>query len=349
MLAIHDDIQEILVKDYNPFNPPLRDLQELDFYGFISFHPVHWNAVQDLIVQNGGFHTIKLFGAPWMLSYISLKYASLLCTKPAFPVVDAEGKSCGSLSPLRILRIPAEPCHKTCSGGFRQLQTLQIKWTIVRTFLDLSEFAQAIRIFVKNLKQNMSDGPAVDRFGDTRNEVQHRMLCLPKPDDPLGFIFNTCDMPGKQIARELDVYRVCWLAARIFTTHVTFPLPCLRPFRENLLPQLQGTISKILDHQANDNGSNESDVLEILLWCTMIGGIAAEDGAPARRLWYAFQLKRLYLSLNIQSWTRMQELMRSFAWVDVGCDNAGYSLWMEAQRVEDYRAPLEEPCVVEIA
>lgn len=68
MLAIHDDIQEILVKDYNPFNPPLTDLQGLDFYGFISFHPVHWTAVQDLIVRNGGFHTIKLFGAPWMLS-----------------------------------------------------------------------------------------------------------------------------------------------------------------------------------------------------------------------------------------------------------------------------------------
>lgn len=276
---------------------------------------------------------------------ISLKYASLLSTVPAFPVVDAEGKLFGNLSPLRILRIPAEPLHRTCSGGFRQLQTFQIKSTIIRSLLDLSEFAQAIGIFVKNLKQNMSDGPVVDRFGDTRNEVQHRMLCLPKPDEPLGSIFSTCDIPENPLARALDVYRVCWLAARVFTTHVTFPLSCLGTFREDLLPQLQGAISRILDHQTNND---ETDILEILLWCTMIGGIAAEDGDPSCRSWYAFQLKRLYLALNIQSWTRMQELMRSFAWVDVGCDDAGYSLWMEAQRVKDYRAPLEESCVVGI-
>jgi hypothetical protein len=67
-LAVHDDIQESLAKDYNPFNPPLQDLQGLDFYGFSSFHGVHWNAIRQLVMRNGGLHTVKLYGAPWFLS-----------------------------------------------------------------------------------------------------------------------------------------------------------------------------------------------------------------------------------------------------------------------------------------
>jgi hypothetical protein len=70
-LAVHDDIQESFEKDYNPFNPPLMNLQGLDFYGYTSFHSlhaIHWNAILNLSMRKGGFHNIKLYGAPWFLS-----------------------------------------------------------------------------------------------------------------------------------------------------------------------------------------------------------------------------------------------------------------------------------------
>lgn len=279
-----------------------------------------------------------------------------MSTKPVLPIVDPEGNSYGDLPPLKILGISAEPSHKTCSGGFRQLQTLNVKSTIIRTFLDLCEYAQATRIFLKDSKQ--SDGSAMDRFGDTRNVVQHRMLCLPNPDEPLESIFtNTKDCnnndndnnnnPGEAVAAALDIYRVCWLAAKIFTLHVTFPLPCSRQIREGQLPLLQDAISRCYLHKQSNDNSNWAEISEILLWCTTVGGIAEEDGDPARRSWYAFQLRRLCLTLNIHSWARMQELLCSFAWVDVGCDATGYKLWMEAQHVEDYYYP-DKPHVEEV-
>ncbi|KAL1849526.1 hypothetical protein Plec18170_007433 [Paecilomyces lecythidis] len=66
-LAIHDD-DVTMQKDYNPFNPPFQGLQALDFYGCRKFNPCHLDAVVQLVRQNGGFQTIKYYGAPWFLS-----------------------------------------------------------------------------------------------------------------------------------------------------------------------------------------------------------------------------------------------------------------------------------------
>ncbi|RLL95882.1 hypothetical protein CFD26_103616 [Aspergillus turcosus] len=341
-LAVHDDIKESLAKDYNPFNPPLQDLQGLDFYGFSSFHGVHWNAIRQLVMRNGGLHTVKLYGAPWFLSYTSLKYAMFTASTPEFPIMDATGNMYGSDSPFQILQISARPWHKTlCNGGFRQLQTLRIKKSIIRALLDLSEFAQAVQLHLP--KQD--DAVAMDRLGDLRNLVQHRLLCLPKPSDPLleEGIFEK-NNNGRQRVQEdeqqeeegmakamtMEVYRACWLAAFLFSTHVTFPIPATRPTREGLVPQLQDAIRRSSDPLADENEDEDRGKSEILLWCTMIGGIAAQDGAVERRSWYAGQLRKLCHTLNIQTWAKMQELMRSFAWVDVACDEGGYRLWMEA-------------------
>jgi hypothetical protein len=265
---------------------------------------------------------------------------------PEFPVMDATGNMYGSDSPFRILQISARPWHRTlCNGGFRQLQTLGIKKLIVRALLDLSEFAQAVQLHLPK----QYDAVAMDLMGDIRNVVQHRLLSLPKPSDPLleEEIFEKNndghqrveedeqeEEEGMAMARTItmEVYRACWLAAFLFSTHVTFPIPATRPVRENLVPQLQDKIRRssdsLTDEDENQDECNAKS--EILLWCTMIGGIAAQDGEVERRCWYAGQLRKLCHTLNIQSWAKMQELMRSFAWVDVACDEGGYRLWMEA-------------------
>jgi hypothetical protein len=275
---------------------------------------------------------------------------------PEFPIIDPTGNMYGSDSPFQILQISTgesvRPWHKTlCNGGFRQLQTLRIKKSIVRTLLDLSEFAQAVQLHLP--KQD--DAMAIDRLGDIRNLVQHRLLCLPKPSDsPLlleeGIFEKKNNNNGHQRVEEdeqqeegkshttamamamtmtMEVYRACWLAAFLFSTHVTFPIPATQPTRENLVPQLQDAIRRSSD-LADENKDEDKGKSEILLWCTMIGGIAAQDGEVERRCWYAGQLRKLCHTLNIQTWAKMQELMRSFAWVDVACDEGGYQLWMEA-------------------
>lgn len=245
---------------------------------------------------------------------------------PEFPIIDPTGNMYGSDSPFQILQISARPWHKTlCNGGFRQLQTLRIRKSIVRTLLDLSEFAQAVQLHLP--KQH--DAMAMDRLGDIRNLVQHRLLCSPKPSHPLLLLeegifekknnghqrvegVEQQEEEGMAKAMTMEVYRACWLAAFLFSTHVTFPIPATRPTRENLVPQLQDAIRRSSDSSAHDEDKGKS---EILLWCTMIGGIAAQDGEVERRCWYAGQLRRLCHTLNIQSWAKMQELMRSFAWV----------------------------------
>ncbi|KAJ5833569.1 hypothetical protein N7474_001880 [Penicillium riverlandense] len=352
-LAVHDDMRESLAKDYNPFNPPLQDLQGLDFYGFSSFHGVHWNAIRQLVTRNGGLHTVKLYGAPWFLSYTSLKYAMFTLSTPEFPIIDPTGNMYGSDSPFQILQISStsekiRPWHTTlCNGGFRQLQTLRIKKSIIRTLLDLSEFAQAVQLHLP--KQD--DAMAMDQLGDIRNLVQHRLLCLPKPSDSLLLLeegifeknnsghqrVEEVQQEGKKshttavaMAMTVEVYRACWLTAFLFSTHVTFPIPATRPTRENLVSQLQDAIRRSSDSLANDNEDDDKSKIEILLWCSMIGGIAAQDGEVERRCWYAGQLRKLCHTLNVQSWAKMQELMRSFAWVDVACDEGGCRLWMEA-------------------
>lgn len=274
----------------------------------------------------------------------SLKYAMFTASTPEFPIIDPTGNMYGSDSPFQILQISARPWHKTlCNGGFRQLQTLRIRKSIVRTLLDLSEFAQAVQLHLP--KQH--DAVAMDRLGDIRNLVQHRLLCLPKPFDPLLLlegIFEKNNNNGHQRvegveqqeqvgmakAMTMEVYRACWLAAFLFSTHVTFPIPATRPTRENLVPQLHDAIRRSSDSLADMNEDEDKTKSEIVLWCTMIGGIAAQDGEVERRCWYAGQLRKLCHTLNIQTWAKMQELMRSFAWVDVACDEGGYRLWMEA-------------------
>ncbi|PKX95963.1 uncharacterized protein P174DRAFT_419858 [Aspergillus novofumigatus IBT 16806] len=334
--------------DYNPFNPPLQDLQGLDSYGFSSFHGVHWNAITQLVMRNGGLNTVKLYGAPWFLSYTSLKYTMFTASTPEFPIIDPTGNMYGSDSPFQILQISVRPWHKTlCSGGFRQLQTLRIKKSVVSTLLDLSEFAQAVQLHLHLPRQD--DAMAIDRLGDVRNLVQHRLLCLPKPSDQvfLEGIFENKNNDGHErveedkqqtaMATTMELYRACWLAAFLFSTHVTFPISATRPTRENLVPQLQDAIRRSSDSLADENEDEEKAKSEIVLWCTMIGGIAAQDGELERRCWYAGQLRKLCHILNIQSWAEMQKLMRSFAWVDVACDEGDYGLWMEAY-------PFSRPC-----
>ncbi|GAD98832.1 conserved hypothetical protein [Paecilomyces variotii No. 5] len=318
-LAIHDDVSSVQ-RGHNPFNPPFRGLQALDFYGCRKFNPCHLDALVQLVGQNGGFQNVKYYGAPWFLSYTSLKHAMVTSTKPMFPIADPTGKQYGDTPPLKILKIPVEPFHRTFNRGFYQLKALQVKDHIIKTLAHVGELAQCAQLCIPR----GYEAETADLLGDARNTVQYRVLFLPKPSDPLNHIFDgTPPLPA------IEIYNACWLATSIFTTHVTFPIPQTHSVREHFVPLLQDAISEA-DSLFNDKGNSE-----ILLWCTMIGGIAAEDVRLAQRAWYAAQLRKLCVALDINDWAYMKGLMRSFAWLDSGCDDSGYRLWREAYALED--------------
>lgn len=230
-----------------------------------------------------------------------------------FPISDPSGRQYGDTPPLKILKISKAPLHRTFNHGFHQLKALQIKDYVIKTLVHVGELAQCLQIYTR--RENGAD--AIDLLGDARNTIQYRVLYLPKPSDSLDDIFD-----GTPRVSAINVYRACWLATSIFSKHVTFPVPLSHSVRERFLPCLRDAISK------TDSIFSEMYVSEILLWCTMIGGIAA-DGHPAHREWYAAQLRKLCNVLNIDDWDKMSGLMRSFAWLDSGCDAAGYKLWME--------------------
>jgi hypothetical protein len=338
LMAIHDPQGEIVGSDfepeYDPFSHPLQDLGALNLYGS-AIRPAHWRGLQALIQQNGGFHTLRHTETQWALGWsgiclpfyfsmltgpgsISLKYAVNTSTKPAYPPVDHEGNYLQYSSPLKLMGIGRMPCHLK-SNGFRVLQQFQIRESIVRTFLDLGDLAEGMQMLVCK----RSDAATRDRIADARNAVQYRFLNLPRLNEPLSAILdfskNQVDAEFASIA--LAVYKCCWLASSIFTTHITFPLPTKRRFREDLVPQLQSAIADC------DPIASRRDVAQMLLWCLMIGGIAAEDVDPALRSWYVARFEELCEMLDIQTWLDVQELVRCFAWTDVACDHGGSKIW----------------------
>lgn len=56
-------------KDWNDVNPPLQEAQWLHIYGSRVYEPFHWQAVQDIIRNNGGLSCLKMFGTAWLVSW----------------------------------------------------------------------------------------------------------------------------------------------------------------------------------------------------------------------------------------------------------------------------------------
>lgn len=54
--------------DYNPFSSPLATLGAIDVYGLNPLHPVHWQGLNTMVEQHGGFENLKLYGSRFLLS-----------------------------------------------------------------------------------------------------------------------------------------------------------------------------------------------------------------------------------------------------------------------------------------
>jgi hypothetical protein len=246
-------------------------------------------------------------------------------TKPAFPAVDVDGNNLLFTSPSKLLGTAPSDITQT---GFRCLKQFHIRKSILLTFLDLRELAQGI----DTLNPRSGDGPTRDKILDARNLVEYRFLNLPRMTDPLSAIVDVLEeeIDDKTANTAMTLYEMSWLAASIFTTHVTFPLPSARCYRVKQVPQLSFALTSS-EHIVREHRELE----ELRLWCAMIGGITAGDLGPAIRSWWAARVRQLCEALDLKTWSEVQQLMRSFVWTNVACDHSGNKLWVETGLGED--------------
>ena len=243
--------------------------------------------------------------------------ASVTLTRPPFPIINPDGEDFIYQSPLRFLTSPQPPRYMPCRG-FTQLSCVYIKKDIIQVFLNLSELSQVIQAFT----EGRCSSNKLDALLDCRNLVQHQLLSLPDETEPLDLISLDKDTIQQIPQFAVQIYKSCRVAALLYSTHVTFPLPRTTQTRLRVVPELQTTICEI------NLRFVEEQVLRVLLWCTVVTGIASK-GAPEHP-WFVAQLLKLSDLLDIRSWQELQEIMRGFAWVDTACDQGGYALWEES-------------------
>jgi hypothetical protein len=244
----------------------------------------------------------------------SLIQAAITMSKPVYSLFEPDGKPYTYIPPTKLFQTN-KPQTLEYGRGFRYLQSIGIRADIAQIFVDLGQLSQIIQ----QLGETAYKSPAIDMVGDCRNSVQHRLLSLQPiaaPADP----FTILEFGAISSLQALSLYETCRAAALLFSTSVTFPVSRTSHQREEILMNLQEQI--LIFDQKN---SEDRDVLGLLLWCVVIGGIAAEH-SPIRQ-WYAAQVRQLSIEYGVQNWHYMKELMNQFAWLDTACEAGGLTLW----------------------
>ncbi|KAL2850456.1 hypothetical protein BJX68DRAFT_236966 [Aspergillus pseudodeflectus] len=91
-IAVNYKVAGRVVRDSSPFTPPGLGIHHVDIFGTGEFHPLHWEALKDLIHGRGGLETIQMTSLPWLVTMADLFHAVGCLEKPAYPLLDSTGK-----------------------------------------------------------------------------------------------------------------------------------------------------------------------------------------------------------------------------------------------------------------
>jgi hypothetical protein len=183
---------------------------------------------------------------------------------------------------------------------------------VIDIFLNLKDYSEAVDAY--------SNGASLpDCMADNRNWVLHRLLSLPSMSATA--LLSQIDFLSEDFHSAILCFEACRLTATMYCIHVTFPVPRSTYARRLLLPQMKESIGKI--HLA----AREQALGELLLWCVVVGGIAA-SGQP-ERTWFATQLFNVSTSLDLTKWSDAKVVLRKFAWLDSACSRGGAAFWNE--------------------
>ncbi|KFY94549.1 hypothetical protein V501_01903 [Pseudogymnoascus sp. VKM F-4519 (FW-2642)] len=310
-LAINETKEDEEPADWSPFSPPFRSLQWLDIYGTQNYSMPHIVAVQDIIRKRGGIRNIHTIGLAWLISCSELIYCAATLSQPQHPLLDPFGQDI-EFYPLATSSKPSAPKHHSdiTASGLSYLQISGLCPEITDVFLKLRDYSEAIELY-----EGVSVLP--EFMADNRNWVLHRLLSLPSASVLLYQAYTL----SEEFHRTMLCYEACRLAAMMYCIHVVFPTPRSLHGRKMLLPLMKEAIQRIDLLMASE------ELAELVLWCVVIGGIAA-SGQDVRS-WFLIQRNILSTELRLTEWSEVKIVMRKFAWVDSACDPGGKALWNE--------------------
>ncbi|KAF4151959.1 hypothetical protein CNMCM6069_002814 [Aspergillus lentulus] len=316
--------QDILHISYG-FNPVLDTWDQLYYKGRLlrllrdhvaDYADKEWRdgvilAILHLAVNETRRQDLSRDPSPFTPPVDVMKAAHAL-TKPLFPMVDVEGNEINLPSPLQLFPLPDDPPTKP-NLGFRDLLSTRppVHATLVDVFLHLSEYSTLVQWYY-----NRSLDPSnCDRFADIRNQVHHAIFSLPDEHDPVETVLELCDFSPDDFSVSHGLYLTCRLAANLYATHVTFPLPRSALIRAMILPLLASKLDQM----------TQVVCTPLLLWCATVAAIAAE-GMP-QHLRLVDHVETLCRALKVTSYPRFVEILETFAWVEVACSEGCRRLW----------------------
>ena len=234
-----------------------------------------------------------------------LVHSSRCLAHPRFPFISLEGATSPKISDFfgfRLCNIQHSLGQYYCLGFTQELAATVYAMKLYTSMLDRYQ-----RGAVKNLDMAL--------IADQRNLIQHHLMSLP----------TAAEMKVVSTAKVKGVYEVCRIATLIFSMGIVLPLQKLcaayNPLVEKLkleLLELQDTIDIY-----------QPEVLELIIWVTVLGAIAAEK--TSKRSWFVHVLKHLTEPLLLSGWEDLEDRLEGILWLRNACNNAGYRLWQEVQ------------------
>ncbi|KAL3490283.1 hypothetical protein BJX62DRAFT_238262 [Aspergillus germanicus] len=320
-IAVNYKVRGRIVRDPSPFTPPLVGIHHVDIFGTGEFHPLHWDALKDLIRGRGGLETIQMITLPWLVTLADLFHAVGCLEKPVYPLLDLAGKPIAHSPPCQALGIAHVPHPR--DSGFAKLGSLEppVHQSIINTFQGISEYSHCL----DTLSQPDSSYN-LDELGDCRDIIHHRLMSLPDDEILCEFIMDLSGNPKPPFEaqhRTRFTYLLLRSAMLLYITHVTFPLPRPLLLRQRLLGDIASHFTKV-------GGDFHPQVpVELYLWPGVIAAIAARD-EPCRALFVGI-VRRLCCLRMIVTYEEFLAAMRAFAWVGCACDNGALGVWDEVR------------------
>ncbi|KAL4868456.1 hypothetical protein BDV12DRAFT_169734 [Aspergillus spectabilis] len=307
-LAVNVAHRTGLRRDLNPFSPPFTELHGLHNYGSRQYHPWHWDIVHTIIDRFGGISSLKAHGLAWLLSIADVMNAVNTLQKPMYPMLDIQGKVLDLEPPLCLF--PVKPPGEDDSlyppgSAFHQLLSLcpPVKPEIVSVFLHLGQLASVLQYYFESVETTTPT--ILDSLGDCRNQVHHRLFCLPdETDDSTLFITSRSKTDPADLEHSTQIYLACRLAALLYAIHVTFPTPRIAPQQKQLSTALNLKLRWLVERDASN---------PLLLWPMFI--LTLSCGNKASPEWLP-HLRRMCANLSVNTSAKLLRLLRSFAWVD---------------------------------
>lgn len=151
-------------------------------------------------------------------------------------------------------------------------------------------------------------------YKDMRDEIQHRLLSLPKLDSE-------------------PVYESFRLSLLIYSFAVTYGGASFDlPIRKRLVLHLVSALRKTrLDHNQCWNLFPES-----FLWSLFLGGITAIG--IQERVWFVKRISYMIALLDLRQWVDVKGVLNSLLWLDTACDVGAKALYDEVSAYASFEA-----------